>query len=153
MNNYLEEQLMASILASYKDYKNPNFSFVMQKVNSNFYFQLKESLAQYIVIDHTDLNYDVCETLEVKQNSKSIYIYLSLVGRYCYITNKGSIITANNNNDKTYNELIVKITQARIVMLTKEQLLHILPVAIECEDGEKHSSVLSLFFAPGLYIQ
>jgi hypothetical protein len=152
MDTKLKNQLMSFLLASYKDYDNPDFGFVMKNFDSNKYCKIREQLNEYIVIDNTDLNYDTCESFKIKLDNEIVYLYISLVGPYFYMLNKDDVVVDGNIVNDMEAKFIDEIEQLGLSILNRKQLLYCLPVSIKCADEEKYSSVLKLFFAPELYI-
>ncbi|WP_216353692.1 hypothetical protein, partial [Snodgrassella alvi] len=58
-------QIFHDILNTYGDLKKPNFHFVMESYNSLRYQSILHDIySLFKVIDNTDLNYDVCISLQ-----------------------------------------------------------------------------------------
>ena len=152
MDKQLEKQLMACLLDSYKDFDNPDFAFVGQKLYSDERCRLRGLLSKYDIIDDTDLNYEVCQTFVARGKKASNYLYISLVGSFYFIMNEVHVITKSNAERDIEISWIDKMDRAGMIMMDKNQLLHCLPVAMEMFDiseggnNEKYSSVLHLFF-------
>lgn len=152
INENLKEKIINDIFFSYKSIDNPNFHFIFKRQNwyNELIFDVKK--IYHNIIDLTDLNYDVSKSIEIKdrQNSKKIYLYLSFVGRYSFLLIGGNVFDNNCSRNNKLAKLLYILRRNNIILLSKEELLSILPLCINFDENLNHPTVLSLLFSSGL---
>ena len=155
MSNHIRERIIRDIKKNYVDIARPSFHFKMRNYPLFGYNELiKEFEGAFYTEEIGDINYDVSRSLLLKKNGRLFYVYLSLIGAYCFIMSNGEVISDNKNvTSIVENEIINTIRLFNITILTKEDLLERLPFSIYFEIEEQEiDSVIGLIFAPGLTI-
>lgn len=154
INERLKTRILSDIYSSYKSIDIPNFHFLLERENwySDLLLRIKNIIGE--INDSTDLNYDVSKSIEIvnKQDSENIYLYLSLVGQYSFLMRNNIVL----DNDTVNNNLIKKIMhltqENNIILLSKSELLSMLPVCIKFDENLFTSTVLGVLFSPGLVL-
>ncbi|EFA4522343.1 hypothetical protein E0355_19910 [Escherichia coli] len=149
-----KEKILADIHKAYGDLCNPNFSFVMGSYNSSKYKNiLNDIYSLFKFKDNTDLNYDVCISLEFKYLKKTMYLYLSLVSPYAFLYYEGNVIDCNNEIYQALNSLIDIFHSHGFALLNKNTLLYEFDIDVSHFDAEdKKPSILGLIFSYGLSV-
>ncbi|MBH0725525.1 hypothetical protein I3B12_23405, partial [Salmonella enterica] len=114
---------------------------------------LSDIYSSFKIKDHTDLNYDVCVSLEFKYLKKSIYLYLSLVSTYVFLFYEGKVIDCNDDVYQALPSLLNILNSHGFILLNKENLLCELDVDVSHFDAEDNrASILGLLFSFGLSV-
>ncbi|MDH2914147.1 hypothetical protein N7V53_16640 [Kosakonia sp. HypNH10] len=148
------EKILSDIYKAYGDLSSPNFSFVMKSYNSLKYKKiLSDIYSLFKVKDHTDLNYDVCVSLELEYLKRPIYLYLSLVSTYAFVFYEGKVIDCNDDVYQALSGLANILNSHGFVLMDKENLLCEFDMDVTHFDAEgKKASILGLLFSFGLSV-
>ncbi|WP_139334181.1 MULTISPECIES: hypothetical protein [Acidiphilium] len=86
-NDRLRNEIITDILGAYRDLTNPDFSWVIQKYQSQPYKKNIISMIEhgFSVDEETDLNEDVSVNLYVQKDEEHYVLKLSLVGKYAVL--------------------------------------------------------------------
>lgn len=146
---------MRDIKINYVDIARPSFHFKMRNYSLFGYDELIKKFEESFSVEEIgDINYDVSRSFLLKKNGGLFYVYLSLIGAYCFIMSNGEVISDNKNVANIIeNEITNTIKLFDITILTKKDLMGRLPFSIYFEsEGQEIDSVIGLIFAPGLFI-
>lgn len=149
-----KERILCDILKAYHDLRNPDFHFVMETYNSLKYKEIINHIYSLFKVEkNTDLNYDVCISLEVGYRNKSIFLYLSLVSTYAFLLYDGKVIDCKDDIYQSFTDLIDILFSYNFVLLKKNELLYEFdidtsPFGVE----DKKASILGLLFSFGLSV-
>lgn len=148
------KQILSDIEKAYGDLRNPNFNFIMNSYNSLKYKDvLREIHDSFTVIDHTDLNYDTCISLEITYRKKTICLYLSLVSPYAFLFYEGKVISCRDDLYPAFFSVVDILSSYAFYLLNKDELLYDFDIDISSFDVEdKKASILGLLFSFGLSI-
>lgn len=154
INKSLEEKMVNDVFSSYKDVDKPNFRFVLER--QDWYNGLILNIRSIYcnVNDLTDFNYDISKSIEIddRQNSKNLYLYLSLVGKYAFLLINNTVFNNNYVNNYQLIKLVYFLQENDIILLSKDELLSRLPICINFDEDSHLSTVLSILFSPGLVL-
>ncbi len=148
------EKILSDIHKAYGDLSNPNFNFVMKSYNSSEYKSILNDIhSSFKIKDNTDLNYDVCVSLEFEYLEKPMHLYLSLVSLCAFLFYEGKVIDCDDDIHQVPSELINIFTSHAVILLNKSNLLCELDIDISHFDTEdKKASTLGLLFSFGLSV-
>lgn len=138
-----KEQIKSEILSAYLSTDSPNYSFVMDRYNSQIYKEFISELSTiYSFEENTDLNYDVCLSLQVNIRKKLFVVQLSLVGKYAVIlTSNGQLA----NKDDQIKDLQNLLKKHEIVLLEKKELLD--QIKFQLEDKLEDVPIYKILFS------
>ena len=138
-----KEQIKSEILSAYLSTDSPNYSFVMDRYNSQIYKEFISELSTiYSLEENTDLNYDVCLSLQVNIRKKLFVVQLSLVGKYAVIlTSNGQLA----NKDDQIKDLQNLLKKHEIVLLEKKELLD--QIKFQLEDKLEDVPIYKILFS------
>lgn len=143
-----------AIKNAYLDMAFPNFAFVMEKYNSLKYKGIITKLSsRFDVRDNTELNNDVCFSLEVVLQEGIAFLYMSFVGQYAFIIFKNDVITKHANINADVAGLIDILLCHEFMILDKEFLLSEVSCDICPFLVEANNKYLNYLFARGLKIK
>jgi hypothetical protein len=151
-----KERILCDILNAYHDLKKPDFHFVMETYNSLKYKKVINdiySLFKFKVKDNTDLNYDVCISLEFDYLNKSMFLYLSLVSTYAFLLYDDKVIDSNDDVYQSFTNLMDILSSNNFVLLKKNELLYEFDIDTSpFSVKDKKASILGLLFSFGLSV-
>lgn len=143
-----------AIKNAYLDMANPNFAFVMEEYNSSKYKNIIAAISsRFEIRDNTELNYDVCLSLEVILQKGIVYIYISFVGQYVFIIFKDDVITSSMNISAEITDLINILIRHDFKILDKGFFLSKPGCDIYPGLSNSNETYLNYLFSPGLKIQ
>ncbi|NUF79746.1 hypothetical protein GY065_12645 [Snodgrassella sp. ESL0323] len=147
-------QIFHDILNAYGDLKKPNFHFVMESYNSLKYQSILHDIySLFKVIDNTDLNYDVCISLQFEHYNKPAFLYLSLVSTYAFFYYENKVINCIDTMYHEFSDLINILFSYGFILLNKNELLYEFDIDTSPFNVENQkASVLALLFSFGLSI-
>ena len=147
-------QIFHDILNAYGDLKKTNFHFVMESYNSLKYQSILHDIySLFKVIDNTDLNYDVCISLQFEHYNKPSFLYLSLVSTYAFLYYENKVINCIDTMYHEFSDLINILFSYGFILLNKNELLYEFDIDTSPFNVENQkASVLALLFSLGLSI-
>ncbi|EGP5931920.1 hypothetical protein KW586_000220 [Escherichia coli] len=150
----IKNECNQAIKTSYLDMANPNFAFVMEGCNSSKYKEIISAFSsRFDIRDNTELNYDVCLSLEVVLQKGIAFIYISLVGQYAFIIFKDDVITSSMNIGAEIADLINVLIRHDFKILDKDFLLSKPGCDIYPGLSNSNEMYLNYLFSPGLKIK
>lgn len=151
-----KDEVLLSIQNAYINLKHPDFHFVMDKYKSVEYKSIIGELSTLFNISEvTDLNYDVCISLDIDVKDEVAHLYLSLVGKYAFIIYKDNVISYCNKEGEKLNNLINVLLQHQFTLLSRDELLYEIDSNVDMScfyDDEKKPMLLGFLFSFGLVI-
>ena len=147
-------QIFHDILNAYGDLEKPDFHFAMKSYRSLKYQSVLNDISSFFnITDHTDLNYDVCISIQIEHCKKTSFLYLSLVSTYAFLCHGDKVITCNDALYQEFSDLINILYSYDFILLNKDELLYEFDIDTSQFDSEnKKASVLALLFSFGLSI-
>ena len=147
-------QIFHNIFNAYGDLEKPNFHFVMESYNSLKYRSILHDIySLFEVTDNTDLNYDVCISLQFEHCNKPSFLYLSLVSSYAFLYYENKVINCIDTMYHEFSDLIIILFSYGFILLDKNELLYEFDIDTSPFNvGNQKASVLALLFSFGLSI-
>ena len=147
-------QIFHDILNAYGNLKKTNFHFVMDSYNSLKYQSILHDIySLFKVIDNTDLNYDVCISLQFEHYNKPSFLYLSLVSTYAFLYYENKVINCIDTMHHEFSDLINILFSYGFILLNKNELLYEFDIDTSPFNVENQKAlVLALLFSFGLSI-
>jgi hypothetical protein len=163
MEHDLTNRVCGSIVSSYKNLDQPDFSFVLTRINEGMYSGLIDDIKKsFYAEDNTDLNYSSCLSMYIRKNKdgrRLMGLSLSLVGTYAYLVQykRNGIYIVDEIDCIVPDErsLVHILMSHKIILLSLEDLITKLPIEVTNSDflEGKSNIVFNLLFERDYLIQ
>jgi len=119
------DEIVKAIEASYKDWNNPNFSFIQQTYDDKIYSEVMEEISTNLSIkEDTDLNNDFSFVYYLSKGRQTYFLRISMVGKFAILLDtEDQLVTNSRGNDKYINLICKTLQKHKIELLDKNILL------------------------------
>ena len=147
-------KIFHDLLNAYGDLEKPDFHFAMKSYRSLKYQSVLNDISSlFNITDHTDLNYDVCISIQIEHCKKTSFLYLSLVSTYAFLYYENKVINCIDTMYHEFSDLINILFSYGFILLNKNELLYEFDIDTSPFNVENQkASVLALLFSFGLSI-
>lgn len=144
----IPQTILTIIQKCYGSLEQPNFAFVQETVARAPYRQLVHELAQqFDLIDHTDLNYEVCFAYLLSRQGRQWFVELSMLGTYAVVRDldQNTIIESPKTTDPDSREISTLLEKHGLTLLPQSLLQE--PIAITLTNVQEHTCLYNALFA------